>query len=95
MNNSQFEPAPDFAQPISVLKHCHNRIRKQIRTMRNLVAQVPKSARAIDMQQAAQAVLRYFNIAASYHHADEEQDLLPMLGNAMRTRRGIAATAEG
>lgn len=79
MNNSLFEPAPDFDQPIAVLKHCHDRIRKQIRTLHNLVRHTPKSGQDLDMQQAAQAVLRYFNIAAPLHHADEENDLLPML----------------
>ncbi len=79
MNNLLFDPAPDFDQPIAVLKHCHDRIRKQIRTMQNLVSHTPKSGQDLDMQQAACAVLRYFNSAAPHHHADEEQDLLPML----------------
>lgn len=79
MNNLLFDAAPDFDQPIAVLKHCHDRIRKQIRTMQNLVSHTPKSGQDLDMQQAARAVLRYFNSAAPHHHADEEQDLLPML----------------
>jgi pyridoxamine 5'-phosphate oxidase len=79
MNIPLFETAPDFDQPIAVLKHCHDRIRKQIKTMQNLVRHTPKSGRDIDMQQAAHAVLRYFDNAAPNHHADEEHDLLPML----------------
>lgn len=82
MSNSLFEPAPDFDQPIAVLKHCHDRIRKQIRTLQNLVMHEPKSGQDLDMQQAAQSVLRYFSIAAPLHHADEEHDLLPMLQSA-------------
>jgi hemerythrin-like domain-containing protein len=79
MNDSLFDTAPDFDQPIAVLKHCHDKIRKQIRTMQNLVDHAPERRPDIDMKQAAHAVLRYFNIAAPHHHADEEQDLLPML----------------
>jgi pyridoxamine 5'-phosphate oxidase len=79
MNNPLFEPAPDFDQPIAVLKHCHDRIRRQIHTMQNLVAHTEKSGQNVDIQQAARAVLRYFSIVAPQHHADEEHDLLPML----------------
>ena len=79
MNDALFETAPDFDQPIAVLKHCHDRIRKQIRTMQNLVRHTPKNGQDMEMQQAAHAVLRYFNQAAPNHHADEEDDLLPML----------------
>lgn len=79
MSNSLFETAPDFDQPIAVLKHCHDKIRKQINTLKNLARHTPQSGEDIDMQQAAQAVLRYFSTAAPNHHADEENDLLPML----------------
>jgi hemerythrin-like domain-containing protein len=79
MTNSLFDTAPDFDQPIAVLKHCHDRIRKQISTLQNMIRHTPKNGDMLDMQQAAHAVLRYFNIAAPNHHADEEHDLLPML----------------
>jgi pyridoxamine 5'-phosphate oxidase len=79
MIDSLFEPAPDFDQPIAVLKHCHDRIRKQLRTMQNLTVRRRQDGQNIDMQQAASAVLRYFNKAAHQHHEDEEHDLLPML----------------
>ena len=79
MNSSPFETAPRFNPPIAALKLCRDRMPRQVRTMQNLVAYTPKSAQDIDMQQAPQAVLRYFSVAASHHHADEEQDFLPML----------------
>lgn len=79
MVNSLFETAPDFDQPIAVLKHCHDRIRKQIGTMQKLLPHLSEHGQDIEVQQAATAVLRYFNSAAHHHHADEEQDLLPML----------------
>jgi hemerythrin-like domain-containing protein len=79
MSNAFFEPAPGFDQPIAVLKHCHDRIRRQIGTMQRLTAHLPEHGANIEAQQAAKAVLRYFTQAAPNHHADEEIDLLPAL----------------
>ena len=79
MSNSLIDTAPDFNQPIAVLKHCHDRIRKQLLTMQNLLAHLPKHGADADAQKAAQAVLKYFNNAAHLHHEDEEQNLVPML----------------
>lgn len=77
--NSLFETAPGFDQPIEVLKHCHGRIRKQLATMKKLLVYLPSAGSTEEAQKAATAVLRYFDHAAPNHHADEEQDLLPML----------------
>jgi pyridoxamine 5'-phosphate oxidase len=79
MTNALFDPAPDFDQPIAVLKHCHERIRKQLRTMQKLLDHLPEFGANLDAEKGATAILRYFNNAAPQHHADEEQDLLPML----------------
>ena len=72
-------PAPGFDQPIAVLKHCHDKIRKQLATLHNLLTHLPRHGADAAAQQAAQAVQKYFNTAAHLHHADEEVDLLPML----------------
>ena len=77
--SSLFTPIPGFDQPIAVLKHCHDRIRKQIGTMQKLLSYLPQHGADIDAQQAAKSILQYFNKAAPNHHADEEIDLLPML----------------
>ncbi len=79
MENSLFETAPGFDQPIAVLAHCHTRIRKQLATLHKLLAHLPQHGADVDAQQAAHAVLRYFNDAAPLHHEDEEDDLLPQL----------------
>ena len=73
------ETAPDFDQPIAVLKHCHGRIRKQLATLDKLLAHLPESGADEQARQAAAAVLNYFDKAAHLHHEDEEQDLIPML----------------
>ena len=84
MNTSLFDTAPDFDQPIAVLRHCHDRIRKQLRTLRLLAGREGAAASPDERAQAASAVLRYFEKAAPNHHADEEQDLLPMLRDTAR-----------
>jgi pyridoxamine 5'-phosphate oxidase len=79
MNNLLSDPAPDFDQPVAVLKHCHGRIRKQLATLEKLLGHLPEHGADEQARQAATAVLKYFDKAAHLHHQDEEQDLLPML----------------
>ncbi len=83
--NSLYDSAPGFDQPLAVLKHCHDRIRKQLATLDKLVNHLNDIGIDEDAQQAAKTVLRYFKKAAPLHHQDEEVDLLPEL----------AATATG
>jgi pyridoxamine 5'-phosphate oxidase len=73
------DTAPGFDQPIAVLKHCHDRIRKQLATLDKLLTHLPQHGADPQAQQAAVAVLRYFDQGAHLHHADEEENLLPML----------------
>ncbi|AIY43480.1 Pyridoxamine 5'-phosphate oxidase [Collimonas arenae] len=79
MPNALIAAAPDFSQPIAVLKHCHDKIRKQLGTLQNLLEHISQHGSDAQAQQAADSVMRYFNQAAPHHHADEEVDLLPML----------------
>ena len=79
MNELLPDTAPDFDQPVAVLKHCHGRIRKQLATLEKLLAHLPRHGADEQARQAASAVLKYFEKAAHLHHEDEEQDLIPML----------------
>lgn len=79
MTSPLFAPVPGFDQPIAVLKHCHDKIRKQLATLQKLPGHLAQQGDADQAQQAAKAVLQYFNKAAHLHHDDEEQDLMPML----------------
>lgn len=81
--DSLFASAPGFDQPLAVLKHCHDRIRKQLATLDKLhlyLAQ-PGAQSDAQAQAAAKAVLNYFQKAAPLHHEDEEIDLFPTLGS--------------
>jgi pyridoxamine 5'-phosphate oxidase len=73
------DSAPGFDQPIAVLKHCHDRIRKQLATLDKLVPHLAAHGADAQAQQAAAAVIKYFEKAAPLHHEDEEQDLFPLL----------------
>ena len=91
------DTAPDFSQPIAVLKHCHGRIRKQLATLEKLLAHLPHHGADEQARQAASAILRYFDKAAHLHHDDEEQDLIPMLrataqGEDAATLQALAPT---
>ncbi|MDN2708068.1 pyridoxamine 5'-phosphate oxidase [Janthinobacterium sp. SUN118] len=79
MTSPLFDSVPGFDQPIAVLKHCHDKIRKQLSTLQNLPGHLAQHGNTAEAQQAARAVLQYFNKAAHLHHDDEEQDLMPML----------------
>ena len=76
---SLFATAPGFDQPLAVLKHCHDRIRRQLTTLEKLPEHLANNGADAAAQQAAIAVLRYFTQAAPLHHDDEEIDLLPSL----------------
>ncbi|HTD06169.1 hemerythrin domain-containing protein [Undibacterium sp.] len=84
-----FASAPGFDQPLAVLKHCHDKIRKQLATLEKLPPHLAAYGADADAQQAANAIRRYFNQAAPLHHEDEEINLLPMLEV---TARGDDAT---
>ena len=81
--DSLFASAPGFDQPLAVLKHCHDRIRKQLATLDKLQVYLAQPGAQSDQQAqaAAQAVLNYFQKAAPLHHEDEENDLFPTLAN--------------
>ena len=79
MNSPLPDAAPGFDRPIAVLKHCHDRIRKQLATLEKLLAHLPGAGADEQAQQAAGAVIKYFEQGAPLHHADEEENLIPML----------------
>ncbi|MET0856758.1 MAG: pyridoxamine 5'-phosphate oxidase [Telluria sp.] len=77
--NALPDTAPGFDQPVAVLKHCHDRIRKQLATLQKLLDHLPQNGADEQARDAARAVMKYFDQAAPLHHADEEENLVPML----------------
>lgn len=74
--------APGFGRPLEVLEACHDRIARQCDTLERLLAHLPVHAADAPAQQAARAVLAYFDRAALHHHDDEERNLFPLLEEA-------------
>lgn len=77
------EVAPGFDQPLEVLEACHRRIAKQCDTLEKLLTHHAVHDSDIQAQQAARAILNYFDTAAVWHHDDEERNLFPLLEQAV------------
>lgn len=71
--------APTFDAPLDMLRACHDRIMDQCATLQKLMSHLPMHGSDTQAQQAAQAIMRYFDTAGQMHHQDEELDLFPLL----------------
>lgn len=72
-------PAPGFNSPLAMLQACHDRIMDQCATLQKLNQHLPMHGCDAQAQQAARAILHYFDTAGQFHHQDEEVDLFPLL----------------
>jgi len=72
-------PAPGFDEPLAMLRACHERIQRQCATLAKLATHLRSDGLTEAARQAAADIHRYFSSAGRQHHADEEQDLFPML----------------
>jgi hemerythrin-like domain-containing protein len=77
--------APGFDRPLDVLEACHGHIARQCDTLDKLREHLPAHGADLQAQQAAGAVLRYFDTAGVHHHDDEERNLFPLLEQAGAT----------
>ena len=78
--NSPFPPAaPDFSDPLGLLRACHERVFQHCDTLMNLAAHLGDKGLDQDAKEAAAQVHKYFSVAGKHHHQDEEQDLFPRL----------------
>lgn len=76
-------PAAGPEAPLEMLAACHTRVEKQCRILERLQDHLVTHGSDTAAQEAAHAVLRYFNSAAKHHHEDEEDNLFPALLEAM------------
>jgi hemerythrin-like domain-containing protein len=74
-----FDTPAGFDEPLEMLQGCHRRIERQLETLKRLRVHVAERGVDAEASAAAQAVHRYFVLAAANHHADEEHDLFPLL----------------
>jgi hemerythrin-like domain-containing protein len=71
--------APDFSDPLGLLRACHGRIAAHCDTLERLLPHLAAHGADAEAREAMARVYRYFSTAAAHHHEDEEQDLLPRL----------------
>ena len=90
------DPGPSFDEPLEMLEACHGRIEAQLATLERLLPHLARHGADAAAQEAARAVLRYFDTAGVLHQQDEDDDLFPLLrelaGSSSRTE--IAAVIE-
>ena len=76
-------PSAGFEVPLEMLYACHGRAQAQCELLQRLLEHLPTHGADTQALEAIERIRRYFDTAARDHHADEEQDLLPALLEAM------------
>jgi hemerythrin-like domain-containing protein len=74
-----FDTPAGFDDPLEMLLGCHRRIERQLDTLKRLRAHIASRGVDAEASAAAQAILKYFLVAAPNHTADEEKDVFPLL----------------
>ena len=76
------EPAPDFSDPLGLIRACHQRMLSHCELLEKLAAHLRHSGADDDARKAARQAHRYFSTSAVFHHQDEEEDLFPRIGRS-------------
>lgn len=76
---NQSSPPASFAEPLALLQACHDKVRRFAGLTLLIDAHLGRHGADAQAADAAADVLRYFDLAAPLHHADEEEDLFPAL----------------
>lgn len=72
-------PPPSFEDPLEMLRACHDKVRHFAKLATRIAEHIERQGVDQQARDAAQSVIRYFDIAAPLHHADEDDDLYPAL----------------
>lgn len=76
-------PLAGVEAPLDMLASCHTRIERQCAILTRLVPHLEQHGADAEAASAAAGIIRYFDVAAPLHHADEEENLFPELLEAM------------
>jgi hemerythrin-like domain-containing protein len=71
--------SPRIDDPMALLRACHEKVVRFTTLVQRLQAHVRATGVDAQAREAAQAVLRYFTLAAPLHHADEDDNLFVAL----------------
>lgn len=92
MTNNPFpSAAPNFSDPLGLLRACHDNIFRHCEMVERLAGYLAEQGPDQPAHETAAKILRYFSTAAKHHHADEEEDLFPRLS---RHSQQLAATIQ-
>ncbi len=69
--------APDFSDPLGLLRACHARILGQCDMLIRLAQHLRTAGPDDEARAAARRISHYFTTAGRHHHEDEESDLFP------------------
>jgi hemerythrin-like domain-containing protein len=72
-------PGASFDEPFEMLAACHERVERMLRLMERLAGHLRDQGCDRNARQAAQDVMRYFDLAGPAHHEDEERHVFPPL----------------
>lgn len=72
-----FKLAPSFDEPIEMLEACHDKVRHFCHQLSFLPQQLRATGVNAQIRSSIEQIMRYFDIAAPLHHADEEENLFP------------------
>ncbi|MDR2710600.1 MAG: hemerythrin domain-containing protein [Burkholderiales bacterium] len=72
-------PLVGFEQPFEMLEACHERVLRSLDLLRRAREHIAQHGHDADSRSALTDVLRYFDIAGSLHHEDEELHIFPAL----------------
>lgn len=81
--------APDFSDPLGLLRACHQRILASCELLEKLAHYLQQNEVDAEATQAAKKIHRYFSTAAVHHHQDEEEDIFPLLIRTSLKMAGI------
>ncbi|MBU0915593.1 hemerythrin domain-containing protein [Aquabacterium parvum] len=77
--------SPRIDDPMALLRACHEKVVRFTTLAQRLQAHVGQQGVDEQAREAAQAVLRYFTLAAPLHHADEDDNLFVALRGLNRS----------
>lgn len=71
--------APDFSDPLGLLRACHERVLQHCELLLKLATHLGDKGVDQEARDAAAKIHKYFSVAGKHHHQDEEQDIFPRL----------------
>ena len=72
-------PGASFDEPFEMLGGCHERVERTLALLERLVPYLRERGADQVAANAANDVMRYFDLAAPLHHEDEERHVFPVL----------------